>query len=194
MTQPDTARPTTARDVLAALIESAMHTRNGTLAWLTGLGNAVLNRPASMTLDDLRNDLMAQNAGVMPDGASKGNLSKAATAYRVLVRDGGLDPHILCDYRQRDLYAAAIAVEAGNLSLDRVYLVLQHGALDQYRADDEKPARKRNESTFDEPTPDDEQLPELMRNVYAAALVGADAAGMDVLDWVRQQAALAMVS
>jgi hypothetical protein len=193
MTQPDPARPATAQDVLAALADAALHTRNGTLAWLINLGHAVLNRPA-ITLDELRTELMALNGGVMPDGASKGNLSKAATTYRVLVRDGGLDPHVLSAYRQRDLYAAAVAVESGDLTIGQVLYVLASGSIDQYKPDEPAKPRSPKAEQPDEPTPDDDPLDELVRQVYAAALVGADAAGMSVLDWVRQQAALAVVS
>jgi len=193
MTQPDPARPSTAQDVLAALAEAALHTRNGTLAWLTGLGRAVLNRPADMTLDDLRKDLMAHNGGTMPDGASKGNLSKAATTYRVLVRDGELGLQFLCAYRQRDLYAAAVAVESGELTIGQVLYVLASGNIDQYKPDEPAKPRSPKAPDPDEPTPDTDPLDEVIRQVYAAALVGADAAGMHVLEWVRQQAALAVV-
>jgi hypothetical protein len=202
MTHPDPARPSTAQDVLAALADAALHTRNGTLAWLTGLGNAVLNRPADMTLDDLRKDLMAHNGGTMPDGASKGNLSKAATTYRVLVRDGALDPHLLIGnshtkppsaYRQRDLYAAAVAVESGELTIGQVLYVLASGNIHQYKPDEPAKPRSPKAPDPDEPTPDTDPLDEVIRQVYAAALVGADAAGMHVLEWVRKQAALAVV-
>jgi hypothetical protein len=181
----------TAREVLRTLSAVRDLGTQGTLAWLISLGAAVHTRPASMKLSDLRAELTKQNNGVAPDGSSAGNLSKAATAYRALLHDTDLDPTALARYRQRDLYAAACAVEAGTLDIDNVLEALANGLPDEAKAPTTPKARARG--TDPEPTPTTEPDP-LMQAVFEAATLGADAAGMDVLTWVQQQAAKAMLA
>jgi hypothetical protein len=169
-----------------------------TLAWMEQLGEAV-NERGDITLAEFRKAL--EGASSRP--LSSGYLSRAATVHTHLVARfypmSAFQQDILeeiAKHPQASIYRAALAVRDGHLNdLQEALDALNAGQFKE-PAKRERAERERadgeDEPARDEPAPN--PLDDLARQVYEVACAGAEAAGRPVLDWVREQAAKAIVA
>jgi hypothetical protein len=166
-----------------------------TLTWMEQLGEAV-NERGDVTLAEFRQRLEEGSSRPL----SSGYLSRAATVHTHLVAHfswmGTAQQDILEEiarHPQASIYRAALAVRDGHLNgLQEALSALNEGRFKERgpQATREAPDGDGDRAPFDEvPAPGDD----LARQVYEAALVGARAAGLDVLEWVRAQAGLAVL-
>lgn len=182
-------------DAKHALDEIVTSSRWSTLVWMTRLGQAVAGRDAGQTLAQFRQAL--EQAGARPTSSSY--LSRAATVYEALVdRHHGFENDDLrleiATHPVAEIYRAACAVRDGELA-DDLTVVLQALRDGRFKG---KPTNRNNKDDApgaggDEEAPAPEVVDPEVLAVYEAACAGAEAAGQPVLEWVRQQAAAAIL-